>query len=132
MSENYTPRQLEILRFIVDFRRSHGYAPTLEEIGNALGVHRVTIHQHIGALEKRGAVERGAEYRRNIKVIDSDITGTDPEHAAKFELLKQHEGHEPIVVQRYEVNTDGDAGEYRVECKQCNVVIYTLKREEPE
>lgn len=97
MKENYTPRQLEILRFIVTFRRGHSYSPTLEEVGNALGVHRVTIHQHIIALEARGAVKRGPSYRRNIQVVDPDITGETEISEPVNDLLERLDSLRPGI-----------------------------------
>ena len=54
----YTRRQLDILHFLSDYIRENGLSPTLEEIGDHLGVHRVTVFQHLNALERRGAVRR--------------------------------------------------------------------------
>ena len=121
MKGNYTPKQLEILKFIVDFRKSHGFSPTLEEIGNAMGVHRVTVHQHIKALEKRGAVERGPEYRRNIQVVDPDLL--EPETDELLEMLKTHAGHEPIDIVRSGGEGEGAEGvtKYLLRCMQCEV-----------
>ncbi len=47
----YTPRQKAILEFIRGYQQDHGVSPTLEEIGQEFGVHRVTIFQHLNALE---------------------------------------------------------------------------------
>src|SRR5436190_19213389 len=66
----YTPKQRAILQFIADYRRDHGVSPTLEEIGGEFGVHRVTIFQHVNALEQRGAIRRTAQLARSIEIID--------------------------------------------------------------
>ena len=58
--EPVTPRQLEILQFIRAYRRSHGYSPTMQEIGDHLSLTKVTVFEHVGALEKKGALTRGA------------------------------------------------------------------------
>ena len=34
MPENLTKRQMEVLDFINDFLKDHGYAPTIREIGD--------------------------------------------------------------------------------------------------
>jgi repressor LexA len=70
---NYTPKQLEIMNFIRDYRRERGTAPTLEEIGQHLGIHRVTVHQHVGALVKKGAVQKLAQRSRSIEILDKDF-----------------------------------------------------------
>ncbi len=68
----YTPRQRSILVFVRDYLREHGVAPTLEEIGRSFGVHRVTIFQHMNALERRGAVRRHPTLARAIEILDPD------------------------------------------------------------
>jgi repressor LexA len=70
---NYTPKQLQIMSFIRDYRRSKGMAPTLEEIGRSLGIHRVTVHQHVGALIKKGAVQKLPQRSRSIEILDRDF-----------------------------------------------------------
>ncbi len=64
-----TPRQLEILRFIRDFRRREGYSPSMQEIGDHLGLTKVTVFEHVGALERKGALLRGAKHSaRSLQV----------------------------------------------------------------
>ena len=70
---NYTPKQLKIMNFIQEYRMARGTAPTLEEIGQSLGIHRVTVHQHIGALVKKGAVQKLAQRSRSIEILDKDF-----------------------------------------------------------
>ena len=69
----YTPRQRAILTFIAEYQRKHSVSPTLEEIGGEFGVHRVTIFQHVNALEKRGAIRRTAQLARSIEILDPDF-----------------------------------------------------------
>ncbi len=69
----YTPRQKAILGFIARYQRDHGVSPTLEEIGHEFGVHRVTIFQHVNALERRGALRRSAQLARSIEILDPDF-----------------------------------------------------------
>jgi repressor LexA len=69
--ETVTPRQLEIARFIRDFRRESGYSPTMQEIGDHLGLTKVTVFEHIGALEEKGWLLRGAKHKaRSLQVSD--------------------------------------------------------------
>jgi repressor LexA len=69
---NYTPKQLQIMKFIRDYRREHQTSPTLEEIGNSMGVHRVTVHQHVAALVKKGALRKLSQRSRSIEILDKD------------------------------------------------------------
>ena len=73
---NYTPKQLQIMSFIQDYRRTKGTAPTLEEIGQSLGIHRVTVHQHVGALVKKGAVQKLAQRCSDGRVWNHKIRET--------------------------------------------------------
>ena len=67
---NYTPKQLQIMNFIRDYRATHSTSPTLEEIGHSLGVHRVTVHQHVAALVKKGAIRKLPQRSRSIEILD--------------------------------------------------------------
>ena len=69
---NYTPKQLQIMKFIRDYRRENATSPTLEEIGRSLGVHRVTVHQHVAALVKKGAIRKLPQRSRSIEILDRD------------------------------------------------------------
>src|SRR5262245_11691403 len=61
------------MKFIQEYRKTTGTSPTLEEIGNSLGIHRVTVHQHVGALVKKGAVQKLAQRSRSIEILDRDF-----------------------------------------------------------
>ena len=70
--QTVTPRQLQILQFIRDFRARHGYSPTMQEMGDHLDLTKVTVFQHVGALEKKGLIVRGAKHRaRSLRVSGS-------------------------------------------------------------
>ena len=69
---NYTPKQLQIMNFIRDYRAANRTSPTLEEIGTSLGVHRVTVHQHVAALVKKGAIRKLPQRSRSIEILDRD------------------------------------------------------------
>lgn len=71
--KGYTKKQRAILEFIAGYQREHGVSPTLEEIGGEFGVHRVTVFQHVAALERRGALRRGAQLARGIELLDPDF-----------------------------------------------------------
>jgi repressor LexA len=69
---NYTPKQLQIMNFIRDYRKKNHTSPTLEEIGTSLGVHRVTVHQHVAALVKKGAIRKLPQRSRSIEILDKE------------------------------------------------------------
>ena len=72
-----TPRQLEILRFVRDFRSRNGYSPTMQEIGDHLGLTKVTVFEHVGALERKGLLLRGAKHRARSLQVSPDFEFTD-------------------------------------------------------
>jgi repressor LexA len=65
-----TPRQLEILTFIRDQRRELGYSPTMQEVADHLGVCKVTVFEHVGALEEKGFVTRAKHKARSLEISD--------------------------------------------------------------
>ena len=67
--EKLTNREREILDMISRLRQVQGYPPTLQEIGDAVGIGtRAGVHRHLGALEKKGYLDRGAG-RRSLKLL---------------------------------------------------------------
>jgi len=64
-----TPRQLEILTFIRNFRNRQGYSPTMQEIGDHLNLTRVTVFEHVRALVSKNMLLRGAKHKaRSLQV----------------------------------------------------------------
>ena len=68
MTVTLTPRQHQIVTFIRDYIAEHGYAPTMQEIADHLGVSRPTVFEHIEALEAKGALRREALRARSIEL----------------------------------------------------------------
>ncbi len=84
--ENVTPRQLEILRFIRGFRERYGYSPTMQEIGDHLSLTKVTVFEHVAALERKRALSRGAKHKARSLRVNPD-----------FEFPEDSESHLPLV-----------------------------------
>lgn len=68
----YTKKQKAVLDFVAKYQRENDLSPTLEEIGDALGVTRVTAFQHVKSLEKKGAVRTTRLLSRSIEILDPD------------------------------------------------------------
>ncbi len=50
-----SPKQQEVLAYITEFMGKHGYAPTVREIGDAVGLNSTaTVTYHINQLSKKG------------------------------------------------------------------------------
>ncbi|MCO5164881.1 MAG: transcriptional repressor LexA [Planctomycetes bacterium] len=65
---NLTARQHEIIKFIWKYRKRRGLAPTLAEIATELGISKVTVHEHIAQLEKKGALEKEPFLSRSTRL----------------------------------------------------------------
>ena len=68
-----TPRQLDIVRFILNYRARWGFSPTLQEIGDSLGVSAVTVFEHARALKRKGAVRHTPNQARSLEVVDPEL-----------------------------------------------------------
>jgi repressor LexA len=67
---NLTKRQREIFDFIRGYSESHGYPPTVRDIGRALGLtSSSTVHAHLSNLEKLGLLRRDPTKPRAIEVL---------------------------------------------------------------
>ena len=70
---NLTPKQLEVVRVIWQHRKKHGLAPSLSEIATALGVTKITAWEHVGLLEKKGAILREKYQKRSLRLSRSVV-----------------------------------------------------------
>lgn len=65
-----TRKQKEVLDFVEQYLRAHGYAPTLREIGEARGLSSVaTVYQHLKSLEAKGLIRREGGRARQVEMI---------------------------------------------------------------
>lgn len=64
-----TEKQIRVLRYFRDYRKEHGIAPTLEEAAQALGVSKITIHEHLNQLSRKGAVHRDRAKARAVAIL---------------------------------------------------------------
>ncbi len=68
--KHLTPKQLRLLTFIRDFRRKMGYSPTMQELADEFGVSKVTVFEHVEALQKKGFLERLPHKARSLRLSD--------------------------------------------------------------
>ena len=67
---NVTPRQLDILRLIRDFRSNRGFSPTMQELADQLGVSKVTVFQHLEALVEKGLIRKSRHKARSLALTN--------------------------------------------------------------
>ncbi len=64
MRQPLTPKQKEVLDYIIQFINDRGYAPSFREIADGLGLASPsTVHVHIQALRSRGFLKHGGAAR---------------------------------------------------------------------
>lgn len=54
MAREPTDKQREVLAAIEQYWDESGHAPSLADLASALGVSRATVHEHLGALKRKG------------------------------------------------------------------------------
>lgn len=70
MASKLTRRQDEILTFVQRYTESHGYPPSVREIGQAMGLtSSSTVHSHLEALARKGRLRRDPSKPRALEVL---------------------------------------------------------------
>ena len=73
-----TEKQIRVLRYFRDFRREKGIAPTLDEAAAALGVSKITIHEHLKQLTRKGAIYRDRAKARAVAILHDPDAAEEP------------------------------------------------------
>lgn len=69
-------RQQSIYDFICTYTKSHGYPPSVREIGTAVGLASPsTVHMHLKTLEEKGYIHRDSKKPRTIEVVEDMAPG---------------------------------------------------------
>ena len=89
-----TPKQLRVLTFIRDFSRARGYAPTMQELADEFGVSKVTVFEHISALQKKRFLSRTRHKARSLRL--SDNIDFPDERATQLPLVGYIAAGQPI------------------------------------
>jgi repressor LexA len=64
------PKERQIIEFIGQFIQRYGYAPTLKEIGDALGMSSVaTVHEHLQRLREKGYIKKLDGTSRGLEIV---------------------------------------------------------------
>jgi repressor LexA len=102
-----TARQQEIWNYLVEYVDSHGYPPTVREIGQAVGLTSPsTVHAHLEKLEKAGLIRRDATKPRALEVIEGGrsrrgavVELAPPNHSTVLPLVGQVAAGSPVVAE---------------------------------
>lgn len=64
-----TRRQREVMEFLTEFIKKHGYSPSYEEIASGLGLASLaTVHKHIQALQAKQYLLRSYNHSRSLEI----------------------------------------------------------------
>jgi repressor LexA len=86
-----TRRQHDVLEFIKHFRREHGISPTLDEIADAFAVSKVTVFEHVQALQKKRLLRKTRNHARSIELVEES-----PRSATALPILGTVAAGKPI------------------------------------
>src|SRR6202050_3661134 len=92
---NLTPRQLDVVVAIRNYRYLNGYSPTMQELADQLGTSKVTIFEHVGALEKKRVIRRDKHKARSLEIISDELL-PDENRSTKLPLLGNIAAGSPI------------------------------------
>jgi repressor LexA len=71
MAARLTRRQADILTFVKRYTETHGYPPSVREIGQAMGLtSSSTVHSHLAALERKGYLRRDPSKPRALEILE--------------------------------------------------------------
>ena len=95
--DNLTKRQNEILGYVKEYIVSHGYPPTVREIGKDLGVSSpATIHTHLNKLVEKGFIKKDSSKNRAIELlVDNEFDKRD-DNVIEVPLLGKITAGSPI------------------------------------
>jgi len=68
LTNQLTPRQLQLLKTIAGFQASRCYSPTIGELAAELGISRSTAFEHIAELRKKGLLSAYPGRARSLKL----------------------------------------------------------------
>lgn len=82
------PRERQLLDFITQFIQRFGYAPTLKEIGDAMGIHSVaTVHEHIDRLRQKGFIKKLDGTARGLEIVREQYRSGETESAVQLPVM---------------------------------------------
>jgi repressor LexA len=109
-----TSRQQEVLSFVIEYLRVHGFPPTIREIADYFSISVKGAHDHVKALQKKGVLRPGDKRSRTLELVNygEDIFDTGN---VKIPLLGTVAAGRPILA---EENRDGFVRMHRAQLKK--------------
>lgn len=82
------PKERQTLDFITQYIQRFGYAPTLKEIGQAMGTNSVaTVHEHIDRLRQKGFIKKLDGTARGLEVLTDNYRAGPTQGAVELPVL---------------------------------------------
>lgn len=82
------PRERQLLDFITQFIQRYGYAPTLKEIGESMGIHSpATVHEHVDRLRQKGFIKKLDGTARGLEVVSENYKPAGPSASMELPVL---------------------------------------------
>lgn len=95
--KDLTKKQKQILDFIKTYMVSHGYPPTIREIGTAVGSSSpATIHAHLANLEEKGYIKKQNSKNRALELLVENEFEPKNENVVDVPLLGKITAGSPI------------------------------------
>ena len=95
--ETLTKRQDDVLDFVKSYIASHGYPPTVREIGSAIGVSSpATVQAHLESLAEKGFIRKEGTKNRTIEVLVNNEYLNQKEEVIEVPLLGKITAGNPI------------------------------------
>jgi len=114
MYKSLTRRQKEILDFVSNFSKVHGFSPSLEEIKLNFKLSAIsTVHEHLSNLKKKGYLKKEINQARGIEVVDPTLEENNFAQIQKLgtitagKPIEAVEDPEPILVSRNLLRSTG-------------------------
>jgi repressor LexA len=100
-----TERQQQIWNFLVEYVDSHGYPPTVREIGDHVGLASPsTVHAHLANLERAGLLRRDPTKPRALELIGREraepTAGAVPDDAVRLPLVGDIAAGAPLLAEQ--------------------------------
>jgi repressor LexA len=81
-------RERQVLEFVTQYIQRHGYAPTLVEIAESMGVNAPsTVHEHLQRLADKGFIKKAAGFERSIELVTDKVRINPSESALELPVL---------------------------------------------
>lgn len=99
MAKGLTRRQEDVLKFVMECIRDHGYPPTIAEIGERFKISSTNgVNDHLVALEKKGYILRNSK-ARGIHVTPKASLSLYQSHNQGVPLVGRVAAGSPILAQ---------------------------------